>query len=191
MQIVHYPHPALQWKSKPVTEINPELRATVARMFDLMYEAKGIGLAANQVSLPYRLFVVNVSSDPELSDEELVFINPEITKRTGSEEGEEGCLSLPELYGQVRRAEEIVVEAFDLDGLGFEMTLDELGARVVQHETDHIDGVLFVDRMTDTARRELNGPLDDMESFFRRQQEAGKIPGDEELKRQLRALETK
>jgi peptide deformylase len=191
MQIVHYPHPALRWKSKPVTEINADLRATVARMFELMYESKGIGLAANQVALPYRMFVINITSDPELSDEELVFINPEIIKRTGSEEGEEGCLSLPEIYGQVRRAEEIVVEAFDLDGRGFEMTLDDLGARVVQHETDHIDGVLFVDRMSDTARRELDGPLGDMESYFRRQQEAGKIPGDEELKRQLRALETK
>jgi peptide deformylase len=191
MQIVHYPHPALRWKSKPVTEISAELRADVARMFELMYEAKGVGLAANQVALPYRLFIVNASGDPELADEELVFINPEIMKRTGSEEGEEGCLSLPELYGQVRRAEEIVVEAFDLSGVGFKMTLDELGARVVQHETDHIDGVLFVDRMTDIARRELDGPLDDMEGYFRRQQEAGKILGDEELKRQLRDLETK
>ena len=191
MQIVHYPHPALRWKSKPVTEISAELRADVARMFELMYEAKGVGLAAKQVALPYRLFIVNASGDPELADEELVFINPEIMKRTGSEEGEEGCLSLPELYGQVRRAEEIVVEAFDLSGVGFKMTLDELGARVVQHETDHIDGVLFVDRMTDIARRELDGPLDDMEGYFRRQQEAGKILGDEELKRQLRDLETK
>jgi peptide deformylase len=179
MQIVHYPHPALRWKSKPVTEINAELRADVARMFELMYEAKGVGLAANQVALPYRLFIVNASGDPELADEELVFINPEIIKRTGSEEG------------QVRRAEEIVVEAFDLSGVGFEMTLDELGARVVQHETDHIDGVLFVDRMTDIARRELDGPLDDLEGYFRRQQEAGKILGDEKLKQQLRDLETK
>ena len=71
------------------------------------------------------------------------------------------------------------------------MTLDELGARVVQHETDHIDGVLFVDRMTDIARRELDGPLDDLEGYFRRQQEAGKILGDEKLKQQLRDLETK
>lgn len=189
LEIVHYPHPALRWKSKPIVRIDDDLRAVVKRMFELMYEFRGVGLAANQVGLPYRLFVLNVSGEQGDADEEFVFINPEITRRKGTDEDEEGCLSLPELFGPVRRAEEIVVEAFDLDGQEFRMNLNELPARAVQHESDHIDGVLFIDRMTDTARRELEPRIADFESLFRRQQEAGKVPTDEELRRQLGELE--
>src|SRR5262245_16279361 len=181
MEIVHYPHPALRWKSKPVTEINARLRSIVREMFDAMYEAKGIGLAANQVALPYRLFIINVSGDPKAVDEEHVFINPEIVSRKGSEEGEEGCLSLPELYGQVRRADSVVIEAFDLNGRLFEMALKDLPGRVVQHETDHLDGVLFPDRMTDAGRRELEGRLDEFEAVFRYRQKIGEVPPDVEL----------
>lgn len=191
MQIVHYPHPALRWKSKPITEINAALRSTVRQMFDLMYESRGIGLAANQVALPYRLFVVNVTGDPAEKDEEFVFINPEIVRRKGNAEDEEGCLSLPELYGPVRRPQEIVVEAFDLDGNGFEMTLDDLPGRAIQHEFDHLDGVLFIDRLTDAARRERQPRIDEFESVFRRQQASGEIPSDDELRRQLKSLEPK
>ena len=191
MQIVHYPHPALRWKSQPITEINAALRSTVRQMFDLMYESRGIGLAANQVALPYRLFVVNVSGDPEEKDEEFVFINPEIVRRKGNAEDEEGCLSLPELYGPVRRPEEIVVEAFDLDGHGFEMTLDDLPARAIQHEFDHLDGVLFIDRLTEAARRERQARIDEFEAVFRRQQASGELPSDDDLRRQLKSLEPK
>jgi peptide deformylase len=189
MEIVHYPHPALRWKSKPVTEINARLRSIVREMFDAMYESKGIGLAANQVALPLRLFIVNVTGDAKLADEEHVFINPEIVTRKGSEEGEEGCLSLPELYGQVRRAEHVVIEAFDLNGRLFEMSLKELPGRAVQHETDHLDGVLFPDRMTETARRELEPRLTDFEAIFRHRQKRGEIPPDDELIKQLKKFE--
>jgi peptide deformylase len=189
MNIVYYPHPALRWKSKPIAEINAELRETVREMFNLMYEARGVGLAANQVGLPLRLFIVNATAEPEETKQELVFINPEITQRKGSIEGEEGCLSLPELYGQVRRAEEIVVEAFDLQGREFSMTLTELAGRVVQHETDHLDGVMFTDRLSESAQREVEGRLDDFESQFRRQQADGEIPSDDDIKRQLKAME--
>lgn len=189
MEIVHYPHPSLGWKSKPVREINPELRATVERMFELMYEAKGVGLAANQVALPFRVFIMNVAGEKGDPEDEHVFINPEITSRKGSEEGEEGCLSLPELYGQVRRAEEIVVEAFDLKGHAFEMSLDDLPGRVVQHETDHLDGIMFPERMTDMARREIEPQLSDFEAIFHSRQQSGEIPSDDELKRRLRDLE--
>lgn len=189
LEIVHYPHPALRWKSKPIVRIDDDLRAVVRRMFELMYEFRGIGLAANQVGLPYRLFVLNVSGEKGNPAEEVVFINPEITRRKGTEEGEEGCLSLPELYGPVRRAEQITVEAFDLEGREFRLDLDELPARAVQHEYDHIEGVLFIDRMTDAARRELESDIADFELIFRREQEAGRIPSDDELRRRLRALE--
>lgn len=189
MEIVKYPHPALRWKSKPVTAIDAELRATARRMFELMYESRGVGLAANQVALPFRLFVINPTSDPEQPDQEHVFINPEIMRRKGSVEGEEGCLSLPEVFGMVRRAEEIVVEAFDLDGQQFRMELDELPARVVQHEYDHLDGVLFVDRMTEAARREIEHRLSDFDTYFRRQQQSGQYPSDEEIRKRLHEME--
>ena len=136
-------------------------------------QSKGIGLAANQVALPYRLFIMNVTGNAAESQAERVFLNPEIVRRKGSADEEEGCLSLPQLYGQVRRSEKIIVNAFDLDGQEFELALDELEARVVQHEHDHIDGILFIDRMTDAARREIEPRLADFESYFRRQQETG------------------
>ncbi|HVW02012.1 MAG TPA: peptide deformylase [Planctomycetaceae bacterium] len=191
LEIVHFPHPALRWKSKPLTEITAEVKDVVRQMFELMYEAKGIGLAANQVALPWRLFVINLTGDPSAQEEELVFINPEITHRKGSQEGEEGCLSLPKLYGQVRRAVEIVVDAFDLDGQGFELTIDDLGARAVQHETDHLDGGMFTDRMTESGQREVASVLSDFEMHFRRQQQLGKYPSDEQIREELRRLEPK
>jgi peptide deformylase len=188
MQIIHYPHPALRWGSAPVVQINDEIRSIVREMFELMYLAEGIGLAANQVGLPYRLFVLNLTGKPEEKDQEHVFINPEILSRKGSQEAEEGCLSLPQLFGPVRRASEIVVEAFDLDGRGFELTIDDLGSRAIQHETDHLDGVLFVDRMSDAGKREVAPTLSDFESQYRRQQELGIIPPDDAIRAELTRL---
>ncbi|MFN0052787.1 MAG: peptide deformylase [Planctomycetales bacterium] len=188
MQIIHYPHPALRWKSSPITRITEELRDIVRQMFELMYASEGIGLAANQVGLPYRVFVLNLTGKREEADQEHVFINPEIVGRKGSQEGEEGCLSLPKLYGQVRRANEVVVEAFDLEGRGFELTIDDLGSRAIQHESDHLDGVLFVDRLTESGKREAASALADFESVYRRQQELGVVPPDAEIESTLRRL---
>lgn len=188
MEIVYYPHPALKYKSVPVTAINEDLRKTVREMFELMYEAKGIGLAANQVGLPYRLFILNLTADPNEKEEEIVFINPEILKRSGSEEGEEGCLSFPELYGPVKRSAKIVVDAFDLTGKGFQFELDELACKAVLHECDHLDGVLFIDRMTEAELEETKPFLEDFEKEFRQKQEAGDIKSDEELMEELDEL---
>lgn len=188
MEIVHFPHPALKWKSAPITRINNGLRETVAQMFELMYAARGIGLAANQVALPWRVFIINPTGDRDEKDAEMVFINPEIISRTGSVEAEEGCLSLPEVFGDVRRAEKIVVEANDLSGAGFRYELTELPARVVQHETDHLDGVMFTERMTETGRRELEPRLRDFEEHFRRQQELGEIADSDVLTSELKKL---
>jgi peptide deformylase len=140
------------------------------------------------VGLPYRLFVLNLTGDADARDEELVFVNPEILKRKGTEEGEEGCLSFPGLYGPVKRAAQIMVDAFDLQGNGFEYSLDELAARAVQHETDHLDGILFIDRMSDAVRREHDGVIADFEAQFRRKQHEGAIPSDDALKRELQQL---
>ena len=191
MQIVRYPHPALRFKSVPITQITEELRDIVREMFELMYSAEGIGLAANQVGLPYRLFILNTTGKREEKDQEHIFINPEIVKRKGTEEAEEGCLSLPKLYGQVRRAGEIVVEAFDLEGHGFELMIDDLPSRAIQHETDHLDGVLFTDRLSEAAQREAAATLGDFESQFRRQQELGVFPPDPAIEAELRRLAEK
>ncbi|HVJ68004.1 MAG TPA: peptide deformylase [Caulifigura sp.] len=188
MQIVPFPHPALRWKSRDVTRIDDNLRSIVEEMFDLMYESKGIGLAANQVGLPIRLFVVNVSGDPEKKDEEVVFINPTIRNRSGQAVGEEGCLSLPGLYADVSRPETITVEAFDLDGQPFRVKIDDLPARVIQHETDHLDGVLFIDRLDETELAQLVTKLNDFTSSFRKQQTAGETPSDEEINRILEEM---
>ncbi len=131
---------------------------------------------------------MNPTGDREEKDQELVFINPEITARTGSEEAEEGCLSLPEVFGDVRRANQIVVQAFDLEGNDAQYRLEDLPARVVLHETDHVDGVMFPDRMTEAGRRELEPRLQDFEDHFRRQQESGTIASDDDLKKQLEEL---
>jgi len=189
LHIVNYPHPALRWKSKPIKSISPKLHDTVRTMFDLMYEARGIGLAANQVALPYRLFVINLTADPNETEEEFVFINPEITKRKGTTEGEEGCLSLPQLYGDVKRSEEITLEAYDLDGQLFEISLDDLAARAVQHEHDHLEGIMFPDRMVEDKRIELDSQIADFEVQFRNQQQRGEYPTDEEIRKELSQLE--
>ncbi|MEQ9410187.1 MAG: peptide deformylase [Fuerstiella sp.] len=188
LKIVHHPHPALRWKSQDVTRIDAQLQKWVEQMFELMYEARGIGLAANQVALPYRVFVINPSGDPEERELEQVFINPQIVKRNGSEEAEEGCLSLPEIYGPVTRAERITVEAFDLSGQEFAMELSGLHARVVQHENDHLDGILFTDRVADAALQELKPLLDDLEAQMQRQQKEGLLPPDRDLLQELERL---
>lgn len=185
MEIVSYPHPALRFKSRDVAQIDQGLRGMVNEMFALMYQARGIGLAANQVAVPLRLFIVNLSGEPGEKDEEFVFINPEIIKRRGAVLGEEGCLSLPGLYADVQRAEKVVIEAFDLDGQPFRAELSELAARVVQHETDHLDGVLFIDRLEDSVRRAIDPRVSEFEIEYRAKQAAGAIPTDDELRARL------
>ena len=132
-----------------------------------MYATEGVGLAANQVARPWRLFVCNPTGEADEKDQERVFLNPEIVQRSGSDVAEEGCLSLPDVFGDVRRAKRITVEAFDLDGNLFSMDLDDLTARVVLHEADHLDGVMFPDRMTNAERAKIATKLADFEHEFR------------------------
>ena len=189
LEIVLHPHPALRWKSKEVSRIDAELRAMVAEMFELMYAARGIGLAANQVALPYRLFVINPTGDKEEKDQELVFINPQITRKNGSETDEEGCLSLPEIFGPVTRATKIIVDAFDLHGEQFELELEDLHARVVQHEYDHVEGVMFTDRVPPGELQKIQPLISDLELQFRNRQKEGTTESDETLKAKLLKLE--
>ncbi len=123
--------------------------------------------------------------------EELVFINPVISRPKGLEEKEEGCLSLPELYGPVKRPKQIRVNAYGINGQEIQADLSGLFARVVQHESDHLDGVLFVDRMSESNKLEIDDALYDFETEFTSQRAAGGIPGDEEIAKRRVAWEQK
>lgn len=188
LKIVHYPHPTLRRKSKPIRRVDADLHRVIREMFELMYASNGIGLAANQVDLPLRLFVVNLAAKPD-EGEELVFLNPVISQPKGNEEAEEGCLSLPELYGPVRRPKQVTVQAYNLKGEEIRATLNGMLSRVVQHENDHLDGVLFPDRMTATALADAQPALDEFELIFGNRRERGEIPSDETIALHLKLWE--
>lgn len=180
LSIIEYPHPTLRIRSKPIRRVDQDLRDIAAQMLELMYEADGVGLAANQVDLPLRLFVANASGEKG-SGEELVLLNPELQMPKGSESGQEGCLSLPGVSGQVKRPTSVRLSAYDLKGNPVERLVDGFLARVLQHENDHLDGILFFDRMSEEGKRELDDQLVELESDFRAKQRSGSIAGDEEL----------
>ncbi len=189
MRIVKYPHPTLRHRSKPLRRVDAELKRIVGQMLDLMYQHKGIGLAANQVDLPYRLFVMNPQSDPAAKDLEYVFINPVIVKRTGTAEEEEGCLSFPEIFAPVRRSDKIVLSAYNLTGEEVSYQLSDLPARAAQHEADHLDGVLFIDRLSPPARLSVKQALADLEREFQGSRDRGLIPDDGQITSRLAELE--
>ena len=189
LEIVLYPHATLRYKSKPVKRVNSELKKIVDEMFDLMYEASGVGLAANQVNLGIRLFIMNEAGEKG-DGEEFVFLNPVISKPKGSEERQEGCLSLPELYGNVIRPREVHVQAYNLAGKPFDRVVDGLFGRIIQHETDHLDGVLFIDRMKESAKEQLGGEIEEFEIEFRSKRESGEIPDESEIFKHLADVES-
>jgi peptide deformylase len=189
-RIALYPHPALRYESRPVTQIDDDLRASVRAMFDLMYESRGIGLAANQVALPFRFFILNSTADPEQKDKEQVFINPVIVKRHSVIEDEEGCLSFPGLYFKVRRARKIRVKAFDLEGNEVDLEAEDLVSRAIQHETDHLSGKLYIDTLGVLGRHSIAGKLKEIEAKCREAQAAGEFPSDAEIVRLLDTFTT-
>ncbi|MBC7772372.1 MAG: peptide deformylase [Pyrinomonadaceae bacterium] len=173
LSIVQYPDPILRHKAKPVQEITAEVKAVAERMIQLMLEAEGVGLAAPQVGLAWRLFVAHV---PEGEDRSVtavppsatlmpqVYINPVLSKPLGGiEPFEEGCLSLPEIRGEVYRPPTITITAMGLDGITFTRTATGLLARCWQHEIDHLDGTLIIDRMTQISRLKNRSLLRAME----------------------------
>lgn len=188
LRIVKYPHPALRHKSKPLRRVDGDLKNIVREMFDLMYTQKGIGLAANQVDLPYRFFLINTECDPQ-KGQEFVFLNPVIAKRSGTVEAEEGCLSFPEIYAPVKRSEKIVVSAYNLAGEELSYELSGLFARAVQHEYDHLDGILFVDRLTPTGLLSVKQALTDLERQFEGDRRRGVVPDDGQIASRLAELE--
>ncbi len=190
MHIIQYPHQTLRHKSKTIRRVDNELKDIVAEMFQLMYQAKGIGLAANQVDLPLRLFVINTAGDPN-EGEEMVFVNPVIDSPKGTSEAEEGCLSLPGVHGMVARPEQIHVSAYDLTGNEIDMVANGLLARAIQHEYDHLQGVLFIDRVSDSAIKQIEDELDAFTREYRAKLETGSILSDEDNAKRLAEFEEK
>lgn len=189
LEIIHYPHPTLRHVSKDLKRVDAELRDVIAQMCELMYKHEGVGLAANQVDLPYRLFVANPTGDAKNKDSEHVFINPVLLAGKGQIEEEEGCLSIPGVNGPVVRKEKVTIEAYNLAGEAFVGELEGLFARIVQHEVDHLDGKLFIDRLSTAKLAELRDQLEEFELDFRSKREVGELPGDEQIDARLAELE--
>lgn len=167
MEVVHYPDPVLRRGGKPIERFDPELTATAEQMLATMYAAGGVGLAAPQVGLELDLLVLNPSGDATDRKDEMVLVNPRILARKRLEYGQEGCLSFPGVYAEVERAKQIVLAYQDLSGKTLEVRSSEFIARIIQHEFDHLQGVLFVDRLSPTDRIRLRTSLERMEERFR------------------------
>ena len=157
LTILEFPDPRLRTRAQPVEHVDGELRKLIDDMFETMYAAPGIGLAATQVNVHKRVLVIDIS---ETRDQPLALVNPEVIQRQGIEETEEGCLSVPGIYDKVTRAERIRVRALDRDGKSVEMDADGLLAVCIQHEIDHLDGKLFVDYLSELKRTRIRKKLE-------------------------------
>lgn len=156
LEILEYPDPRLRTIAAPVEQVDDALRALIDDMFETMYAAPGIGLAASQVDVHKRFLVLDVSEE---KDQPLVLVNPEIVERAGEQVCQEGCLSVPGVYADVTRADSILVRALDRDGKPFELRAEGLMAVCIQHEMDHLDGKLFVDHLSMLKREMLKKKL--------------------------------
>ena len=152
LPILEYPDPRLRIRADPVTKVDADIRRFVEDLFETMYAAPGIGLAATQVNVHKRILVIDVSTDRA---EPYCFINPEIASSEGTTSAEEGCLSVPEFYDYVERAAKIRVRALDREGKQFELDAEGLLAVCIQHEMDHLEGKLFVDYLSELKRERL------------------------------------
>ena len=156
LAILEFPDKRLRKQAKKVTEIDKTIKNLVDDMFETMYEAKGVGLAATQVNIHRRIIVIDVSEE---KDEPLCLINPKIISEEGEEESEEGCLSVPNFFETVSRAEIIKVKAQDKEGVEFELEAEGLLAICIQHEIDHLEGKLFVDYISALKRNRIKNKL--------------------------------
>ena len=156
LEILEFPDERLRKKALPVAEVDRAIQQLVDDMLETMYEAPGVGLAATQVNVQKRIIVIDVSED---KDQPLCLINPEILDKAGSEESEEGCLSVPGIFEKVQRAEKVKVRALDRQGKPFEIDADGLLAVCIQHEIDHLDGKLFVDYLSPLKRQRIKKKL--------------------------------
>lgn len=156
LNILHYPDERLHTVAKPVTEVNDRIRRLVADMADTMYAAPGIGLAATQVDVHEQVIVIDISED---RSELRAFINPRIVASSGTQDYEEGCLSVPGIYDTVRRAEKVTVEALDREGKPFTVEAEGLLAVCIQHEMDHLKGKVFVEYLSQLKQGRIKNKL--------------------------------
>ena len=163
LEVIRYPDPRLREVCTPIEEVDEDIRTLVRRMFALMFESHGVGLAASQVGVTVRLFVASLTSEP---DDRHVYINPRILLAEGTQNAEEGCLSFPTIFCKIKRNQTVTVEATDMNGQRFRQTCDELHSRIIQHENDHLDGLLLVDRMGSVARLSHRKALQVLEERF-------------------------
>lgn len=184
LSIIPFPHPTLRYVATPIKRVDALLKQLVDRMFELMYEHRGVGLAATQVDVPLRLFVMNAAGK-QGEGEEKAFMNPVISRPQSSEESEEGCLSLPNVHGNVIRAKTIHFNAYEITGNEVNETLTGFEARIVQHETDHLDGKLFIDRMNEGALTEIETELLALKLDFESKQKTNGIKSNEVLLAEL------
>lgn len=165
LKIVQYPDPRLRTKAAPIDKPDATVAALARRMFELMRAGKGVGLAAPQVGVPLRMFVMNATEDPA---NDAVIINPEILDAVQIRESEEGCLSIPDVRVNVRRPSRCRLVARNLKGERIEMDGEDLPARVWQHETDHLNGVLIIDRMSPSDKIAVRKKLKELEDKFKK-----------------------
>ena len=156
LEVLEYPDPRLRQVARPVVEFDGDLKKLVADMAQTMYAADGIGLAAVQVNVPKRVVVMDLS---ESGNDLQVFINPEICDARGETESEEGCLSVPGYRATVKRAAQVKIKAYDVDGRAFELPADEMLAICIQHEVDHLDGKVFIDRLSRVKQARIRKKL--------------------------------
>ncbi|VAW96183.1 Peptide deformylase [hydrothermal vent metagenome] len=156
LNILHFPDPRLRTIAQPVEQVNDEVCSLVNNMFETMYAAPGIGLAATQVDIHLRIIVIDITEE---KDQPLCLINPEITERDGIQSYEEGCLSIPGFYENVERASTITVKAINKEGKTFQLSTDGLLAVCIQHEMDHLQGKLFVDYISEMKRSRIKKKL--------------------------------
>jgi peptide deformylase len=166
LRLVYYPDPRLRQPAKPVSKADDDLLQAIPRMFEIMYRTRGIGLAGPQVGIGRRFVVANLTGDPEQKDAEQVFVNPEIVERSGEMKEEEGCLSLPGIYPVIRRDARVVVRYQALDGKKVERPVEGLEAKLFQHEIDHLDGILIVDKMSPADKKQWAALLKELEDDF-------------------------
>ena len=168
-QVVHYPEPVLRKRAEEVPEVDDAVRDTVAAMFQTMYEDKGVGLAAPQVGLRIRILVLNQTGDPEEKAEELALVNPTLVDRGGpATRMDEGCLSFPGIYAEVERPDRCTVRYLDLEGNQVEREFEGFPSRIVQHEYDHLEGVLLVDRMSPAEKVRNKAALEELVDDYKR-----------------------
>jgi len=157
LNVLRFPDERLRTVAKEVEQVNDEIKTLVQDMFETMYDENGIGLAATQVDRHVRIFITDVSED---RDNPLVFINPEVVEREGLMINEEGCLSVPQCYAKVERAERVIFKALDKDGNEFQYEAEGLQAVCMQHELDHLNGKLFVDYLSPLKRDRIKKKLE-------------------------------